>query len=78
MRMTIKAPYTRRDISKMQPDICGRYHDLLLANNPAAYEELLDEYQPGISAEEKAVLLADFKLGAELLVRRRWRRPKSL
>jgi hypothetical protein len=74
--MTIKSPYTRRDIPKMQPDIVGRYHDLLMTNNVPGYGKLLDEYQPHISAEEREELLADFKLGAELLLRRRWRRPK--
>ena len=70
--MTIKAPYTRRDIPKKQPDILGRYHDLLMANDPEGYAKLLDEYQPHISPEEKKELMAEFKLGAELLLRRRW------
>ena len=74
--MTIKLPYTRRDIPTMQPDILGRYHDLLMTNNPGGYEKLLDEYQPHISAEQRADLLADFKLGAELVLRRQWHLPK--
>jgi hypothetical protein len=60
----------------MQPDILGRYHDLLIANDPAGYEKLLDEYQPHISAEEKSELMEQFKLGAGLLLRRRWHLPR--
>ena len=74
--MTIKRPYTRRDIPKMQPDILGRYHDLLMTNNVQGYEKLLDEYQPHVSAEERKELMDEFKRGAELVLQRRWRLPK--
>lgn len=74
--MTMKTPYNRRDITEMEPDILGRYHDLLMTNNLPGYEKLLDEYQPHISAEERKELIAEFKLGAELLLRRRWRPPR--
>jgi hypothetical protein len=72
----IKSPYRRRDIPKMQPDILGRYHDLVMTNNVPGYEKLLDEYQPHISAEERKELIDDFKLGAELVLQRRWHLPK--
>lgn len=68
--------YTRRDVQKMKPDILGRYHHLLMTNDLAGYERLLDGY-PYISAEEREELIADFKLGAEIVLRRRWRSPKS-
>ncbi len=72
----IKSPYRRRDIPKMQPDILGRYHDLVMTNNVPGYEKLLDEYQPHISEEERKVLIDDFKLGVELVLQRRWHLPK--
>lgn len=72
----IKSPYRRRDISEKGPDILGRYHDLLIANNLPGYEELLDEYQTHISTEERKILIDDFKLGAEIVLQRRWHLPK--
>jgi hypothetical protein len=75
--MTIKSPYTRRDIPKMQQGIIGRYRDLVKTNNLSAYEKFLDEYQPHISNEERAELLEDFKRLAEIVLRRRWRGPRS-
>jgi hypothetical protein len=72
----IKSPYRRRDISEKQPDILGRYHDLLMTNNLPGYEKLLDEYQPLISTEERKVLMDDFKLGVEIVLQRRWHLPK--
>jgi hypothetical protein len=68
--------YARRDVQKAKPDILGRYHDLVVANDLAGYEKLLDQY-PQIAAEERAELIADFKLVAETVLRRRWLRPKS-
>jgi hypothetical protein len=73
--MSVKS-YTRRDKQRMAPDILGHYHEFVCANNQAGYERLLDEY--GISGEERAELLADFKRDAEYVLRLRWRlRPKS-
>lgn len=60
----------------MKPDILGRYHDLVMTNDLGGYEKLLDQY-PQIGAEERAELIADFKLAAETVLRRRWLRPKS-
>ena len=73
--MTMKPPYTRRDIPEMQPDILGRYHDLVITNDLSGYEKLLDEY-PTITEEESEELIANFKRDAEILLRRRWRLPK--
>jgi hypothetical protein len=67
--------YTRRDVQKMKPDILGNYHNLVMLNDLAGYEKLLDEY-PQITAEERDELVADFKLVAETVLRRRWLRPK--
>jgi len=67
--------YTRRDVQKLKPDILGQYHHLLMANDLAGYEKLLDGY-PHISTEERGELIADFKLGAEIVLRRRWRSPR--
>jgi hypothetical protein len=75
--MTIKAPYTRRDIPEMQPDILGRYHDLVMTNNLPGYEKLLDEYQPHITVEERNGLVEDFKRVAEEVLRQRWHLPRS-
>jgi hypothetical protein len=73
--MSIKAPYTRRDIPKIQPDILGRYHDLVMTNDLPGYEKLLDEY-PTINEEERRELITDFKRDAETVLQRRWRLPK--
>jgi hypothetical protein len=75
--MAMKVPYTRRDISRMQPDILGRYHDLVMINDLPGYEKLLDEYQPHITAEERKELVDNFKRDAAEVLRRRWHLPKS-
>jgi hypothetical protein len=74
--MSTRPPYTRREAKKMQPDILGRYHDLVMAYDVAGYERLLDGY-PHITAEERTELVEDFKLVGELILKRRWRAPKS-
>jgi hypothetical protein len=74
--MSERPPYSRRDAKKMQPDILGRYHDLVMANDLPGYEKLLDQY-PQITADERAGLIADFKHACELVLRKRWMRPKS-
>lgn len=73
--MSTRPPYTRRDVKKMQPDILGRYHDLVMAYDIPGYEKLLDEY-PHISADERTELINDFKHDGEMILRRRWRSPK--
>jgi len=67
--------YTRRDVRKMKPNILGKYHDLVMTNDLAGYEKLLDEY-PHIAAPEREELIADFKHVAEKVLRRRWLSPK--
>ena len=73
--MTMKPPYTRRDIPKMQPNILGHYHDFLVTNNLSGYEKLVDEYKT-ITEDERRELISNFKRDAELLLQRRWRLPK--
>jgi hypothetical protein len=75
--MTIKSPYTRRDIADMQPEVLGRYHDLVMTNDISGYERLLDEYQPHITTAERQDLIEDFKRLAEIALRKRWHLPKS-
>jgi hypothetical protein len=70
-----KKTYTRRDKKDMSPEILGRFHDLVMINDSAGYENLLDEYR--VDAEDKAELMADFRRVAEDVLRRRWLRPKS-
>ena len=74
--MAIKSPYRRRDISVMQPEILGRYHDLVMTNDLPGYEKLLDEYQPHIAAGQRVELVEEFKRLAEIALRKRWRLPK--
>jgi hypothetical protein len=74
--MTMKEPYKRRDLAKTQPKFLGQYHELVMTNNRAAYEEFLEEYRPGITAEEKKDLLDDFTLHAESVLRLRWLRSR--
>ena len=66
--------YTRREVQKMKPDIVRRYRDLVITNNLAGYEKLLDEYQ--IEGDERSGLIEDFRHDAELALRRRWHLPK--
>jgi len=70
-----KPTYTRRDVQRMKPDILGHYHELVMTNDFAGYEKLLDEYR--IPAEEREQLLKDFKHAVERVVRQHWRSPKS-
>ena len=74
--MTMKPPYTRREIPKMQPDILGHYHDFVVTNDLSGYEKLLDEYET-ITEEERRELIANFKRDAELVLQRHWRLPRS-
>jgi hypothetical protein len=67
--------YTRRDVRKMKPDILGKYHDLVMTNDLAGYEKLLDGYSH-ITAHEREELISDFKHVAERVLRRRWLSPK--
>jgi len=75
--MTMKEPYSRRDIPKMLPDILGRYRDLVTANDLPGYEKLLDQYQPHITEIEREILIGDFTRLAEIALRRCWHVPKS-
>ena len=73
---TMKKPaVTRREVQRLKPDILGRYHDLVVTNNLTAYEQMLDEY-PQVTQDERAELVADFKRVAEMVLQKRWRRPK--
>jgi hypothetical protein len=66
---------TRREIEALTPVVLGRYHDLLMTNDVAGFDRLLELYK--VPEEERKELRKEFTLYAERLLRRRWRGPKS-
>jgi len=66
--------YTRREIELLTPVVLGRYHDLLITNDVAGFDRLLELYK--VPQEERQELKREFTLFAERLLRRRWRVPK--
>jgi hypothetical protein len=70
-----QVPYTRREVQALTPKILGQYHDLLMTNDLAGLEKLLDAY--GIEERLREELRQEFMHYAEMLLRRRWRGPKS-
>jgi hypothetical protein len=63
--------YTRREIEALMPDILGRYHDLLVANDVEGFDRLLEIY--GVPDEQREEQRREFTLYAERILRRRWR-----
>jgi len=63
--------HTRREIEALIPDILGRYHDLLMANDLEGFKRLLEIY--GVPHEQREELTREFTLYAERILRRRWR-----
>jgi hypothetical protein len=70
-----QVPYTRREAQASAPSILGQYHDLLMANDLAGLEKLLDVYNVAEPLREE--LRQEFMHYAERILRRRWRGPKS-
>lgn len=68
--------YTRRQAQALTPEICGQYHDLLMANDPAGLEKLLDAYHVAEPLREE--LRQGFTRYAERILRWHWRGLKSL
>jgi hypothetical protein len=62
--------YTRREVEWLTPVVLGRYHDLLMTNDVAGFDRLLEVYK--VPEEEREVLRREFTLYAERLLRRRW------
>lgn len=63
--------YTRREVEALTPEVLGRYHDLLMTNDVAGFDRLLELYK--VPDEEREALREQFKLYAERLLQRRWR-----
>jgi predicted deacetylase len=63
--------YTRREVKWLTPVILGQFHALIMENNQAGFEKLLDAY-PHISDETRRELIEEFKRNAENQMRRRW------
>lgn len=70
-----QVPYTRREARALMPEILGQYHDLLMTNDQAGLEKLLDVYNVAEPLREE--LRQEFMHYAEMILRRRWRGPKS-
>jgi hypothetical protein len=66
--------YTRREVEWLTPVVLGRYHDLLMANDVAGFDRLMEVYK--VPEEEREVLRQEFTLYAERLLQRRWRGPR--
>jgi hypothetical protein len=61
---------TRREIAALMPDILGRYHDLVIANDLDGFERLLEIYN--VPGEQREELRREFTLYAARILRRRW------
>jgi hypothetical protein len=72
--MTEKITYTRRQVRAMTPEICGHYHDLVMANDLEGFKMLLEIYR--VREELREELIRDFMHHAETVLRRRWRGQK--
>jgi hypothetical protein len=70
----IKPPQTRREAEKLKPEILGQYHDLLMTNDIAGFEALLEIYR--VPEELREEHRREFTQYAERLLRRKWRGPK--
>lgn len=66
--------YTRRDVEALTPVVLGRYHDLVMTNDVAGFERLMELYR--VSEEQRQELRHEFTLYAERILRRRWHGPK--
>jgi hypothetical protein len=63
--------HTRREIEALTPDILGRYHDLVIANDVDGFERILEIYR--VPDEQREELRREFRLYAARILRRRWR-----
>ena len=66
--------FTRREVEAFTPIVLGRYHDLVMTNDVAGFERLLELYR--VPEEQRQELRREFTLYAERLLRRRWRGPR--
>ncbi len=62
---------TRREAQELTREILGQYHDLLMTNDIAGLEELLEEYD--VATELREECRREFTQYAERLLRRKWR-----
>lgn len=70
----IKPPYTRREAQELTPEIMGQYHDLLMTNDLAGLEKILEAYN--VEEELKEEQRREFTQYAERILRRKWRGPR--
>jgi hypothetical protein len=66
--------YTRREIAALTPELMSQYHALIMANDLAGFEKLMDVNR--IPTEIRQELREDFTRYAERILRRRWRGPR--
>ena len=66
--------YTRREIEALTPELLGKYHDLLMAGDPAGFEELMEANDIAMGLREE--LRREFMLYAARILRRKWRGQK--
>jgi hypothetical protein len=60
--MTKNPPNTRREAQRLTPEIIGQYHDLLMTNDLAGFDRLLEEYN--VAEEIRAEHRREFMLYA--------------
>ncbi len=61
---------TRREAQELTPEILGQYHDLLMTNDLAGFERLLEAYN--VAEELREELRREFMHYAERILRRKW------
>jgi hypothetical protein len=69
-----KAPSTRREARELTAKILGQYHDLLMTNDLAGFEKLLEVYN--VAEELREEQRQEFMHYAERILQRRWRGPR--
>jgi len=69
--MTEKPTYTRRQVRALTPEICGHYHDFVMANDLEGFKMLMDVFH--VPEELRSELIRDFTRLAESVLRQRWR-----
>lgn len=70
----IKPPYTRREAQALTPEIVGQYRDLLMTNDLAGLEKILEAYN--VEEELREEQRREFTQYAERILRRKWRGPR--
>ena len=66
-----KSVSTRREAQDLTPEILGQYHDLLMTNDLAGFDKLLETYN--VAEELRESQRQEFTRYAERILRRKWR-----